>query len=124
MSVIRKWLSRRTPWVFENSKVPVWLSKVAPIEIGAVNILCFVFSRGALTMTSRRHETIHYIQQIEMMFLLHWLVYSFYFLWGSLKNRSFIEGYNQNPFEKEAYDNQRKTTYLSKRPLWNWRNYR
>ena len=90
MSVIRNWLSKREPWVFENSKVPLWLSKFSPIEIGAVNILCFVF----------------------------------YFLWGSLRHRSFVEGYRQNPFEKEAHDNQRKTTYLSKRPLWNWRNYR
>ena len=124
MSVIRKWLSKRAPWVFENSKVPVWLSKIAPIEIDAVSILCFVFCRGALSKTSRRHETIHYIQQLEMLFLFHWVVYLFYFLWGFLKNRSFVKAYEENPFEKEAYDNQRKPTYLSKRSLWNWRNYR
>ena len=124
MSVIRKWLSKRDPWVFENSKVPVWLSKVAPIEISVVNILCFVFCRGKLSKTSRRHETIHYIQQLEMMFLFHWVAYLFYFFWGSLKNRSFVKGYRENPFEKEAHDNQRKPTYLSKRSLWNWRSYR
>ena len=124
MSVISKWLSKREPLVFENSRIPVWLSKISPIEINAVNVLFFVFCRGELTKTSKRHETIHYVQQIEMLFLLHWLTYTFYFLWGSLKNRSFEKGYRQNPFEKEAYENQRKTTYLSKRPLWNWKSYR
>jgi len=124
VSIIRKWLSKREPWVFENSKVPVLLSKVSPIEINAVSILCFVFCRGVLSKTSRRHETIHYIQQVEMFFLLHWAVYLFYFLWGALKHRSMVIGYEKNPFEKEAYDNQRKPTYLHKRPLWNWRSYR
>tara|TARA_R110000824_G_scaffold60050_12_gene160919 strand:+ start:348 stop:722 length:375 start_codon:yes stop_codon:yes gene_type:complete len=124
MSVIRKWLSRRAPWVFENSKIPGWLSKIVPIEINAVSILFFVFCRGDLSKTSRRHETIHYIQQLEMLFLFHWVTYLFYFLWGFLKNRSFVKAYKENPFEKEAYSNQRKTTYLVKRPLYNWRNYR
>ena len=50
MSIMKKWLSKREPWIFENSKIPVWLSKVSPIEINAINILCFVlfvlFSMG------------------------------------------------------------------------------
>ena len=121
---IRLWVSKRTPWFFENNKVPVWLSKVAPIEIGAVNILCFVFSRGEISKTSRRHETIHYQQQVEMLFLLHWILYSLYLVKGLIVYRSGEKAYRENPFEREAYDNQKKHKYLDRRPLWNWTSYR
>jgi|TARA_R110000824_G_scaffold60853_5_gene162366 hypothetical protein len=120
----RSWISKREPWFFENSKVPVWLSKVAPIEINAVNIVCFVFSRGKMLKTTQRHETIHYHQQIEMAFLFHWVAYAYYFLKGLVVYRNGRKAYSENPFEREANDNQKKHKYLYRRPLWNWVNYR
>jgi hypothetical protein len=121
--LVRKWISRREPLVFENSKIPVWLSKLAPIEINAVSFACFVFCRGVLTKTSRRHETIHYHQQIEMGFIGQWVLYGLFFLVGLVRYRSGKEAYRLNPFEREAYCNQKKFTYLDKRPLWNWTHY-
>ena len=123
MNWLQKWVSNRRPWVFENSKIPVWLSKVSPIEIWAFSFACFVFCRGVLSKTTRRHETIHYHQQIEMLFLGQWLLYGIFWLVGMVRYRDGKKAYRENPFEREAYDNEKKYTYLEKRPLWNWRNY-
>jgi len=123
MKWLQAWISKRKPWVFENSKLPVWLSKISPIEIGALSFACFVFCRGVLSKTTRRHETIHYHQQIEMLFVFQWLMYGIFWVVGLLRYRNGKKAYYENPFEREAYDNQKKYTYLEKRPLWNWVNY-
>lgn len=123
MSWFQNWVSKRKPWVFENSKIPAWLSKVSPIEIGAISFAFFVFCRGELSKTSRRHETIHYHQQIELLFIGQWLLYGVFWVVGLLKYRDGATAYREIPFEKEAYDNEKKYTYLEKRPLWNWRHY-
>jgi hypothetical protein len=120
----RNWVSKRVPWFFENSRIPVWLSKISPIEINAVSVVCFVFSRGTMLKTTRRHETIHYQQQVEMAFLFHWVAYVCYFVKGLVVYRDGKKAYRENPFEREAHDNQKKHKYLYRRPLWNWVNYR
>jgi len=123
MKWVQRWISVREPWVFENSKVPVWLSKISPIEIWALSFACFVFCRGVLSKTTTRHETIHYHQQLELLFVGHWLLYGIFWLIGLVKYRSGSTAYRENPFEREAYINEKKYTYLEKRPLWNWVHY-
>ena len=123
MKWLQSWISKREPWIFENSKIPVWLSKVAPIEINALSFGPFVFCRGELSKTSRRHEIIHYHQQIEMLFVFQWIMYGYYHLRGLMTGHRGDQAYYQNPFEREAYDNEKKYTYLEKRPLWNWLKY-
>ena len=123
MSWLQKWISKRRPWVFENSKLPVWLSKISPIEIWAMSFACFVACRGVMSKTTRRHETIHYHQQLEMLFVGQWILYAAFWLIGLVKYRSGKKAYYENPFEREAYDNEKKYTYLDKRPLWNWVHY-
>jgi hypothetical protein len=123
MSWVQGWVSRRSPWIFENSKLPIWLSKIAPIEVNAVSFACFVFCRGKLSKTSKRHETIHYHQQLEMLFVFQWLLYGLFTLSGLVRYRNGKDAYYENPFEREAYDNEKKYTYLEKRPLWNWIHY-
>tara|TARA_R110000851_G_scaffold302403_1_gene459205 strand:- start:487 stop:870 length:384 start_codon:yes stop_codon:yes gene_type:complete len=123
MKWIQKWISKRKPWIFENSKIPVWLSKISPIEIWALSFACFVFCRGELSKTTLRHETIHYHQQIELLFVGQWLLYGIFWLIGLVKYRSGSTAYRESPFEREAYRNEKKYTYLEKRPLWNWVHY-
>tara|TARA_Y100000310_G_C20592926_1_gene769015 strand:- start:329 stop:706 length:378 start_codon:yes stop_codon:yes gene_type:complete len=123
MSWLQSWLSKRSPWVFENSKIPVWLSKIAPIEIHAISFVCFVFCREALSKTMRRHETIHYHQQLELLFVGFWTLYVLFYLRGLLRHRNGKEAYRNNPFESEAYDNERKMKYLERRQFWAWRAY-
>jgi len=123
MAWMQKWISKREPWIFENSIIPIWLSKVAPIEVNAVSFACFVFCRASLSKTSRRHEIIHYHQQLEMLFVFQWILYGLFTLAGLIRYRSGKEAYYENPFEREAYANEKKYTYLEKRPTWNWLNY-
>ena len=53
------------PIFIENSKIPVWLSKFAPITIGAIALFPFVFSRHSITEKTRTHETIHFSATIR-----------------------------------------------------------
>ena len=50
-------------------------------------------------------------------------MYGIFWVVGLLRYRNGKKAYYENPFEREAYDNQKKYTYLEKRPLWNWVNY-
>jgi len=123
VSWISTWLADRKPRVFENSRIPVWLSKIAPIEIWAISLVGLIFCRGELSKTQLRHETIHFHQQIELLFFGFFFLYVFFWVIGLARYRSAAKAYHENPFEREAYSNQRKYTYLKKRPLWNWAHY-
>ena len=123
MTWLQKWISKREPWIFENSKLPIWLSRITPVEIWALSFACFVFCRGKISKTTRRHEIIHYHQQLELLFVGQWLLYGLFFLIGLVRYRSGKKAYRENPFEREAYSNEKKYTYLEKRPLWNWVRY-
>jgi hypothetical protein len=99
------------------------LSFFAPFRVEAFCFACFAFCRGRLTATLRRHETIHYQQQVELFFVFHWFLYLAFYAIGFTKHFSFSKAYKENPFEKEAYDNQSKVLFLDERPLFNWKNY-
>lgn len=110
------------PIMFENSRVPVLLTKVSPIEVWAVSFFIFVWCRGEMSERTKRHETIHFQQQIECLFIGQWVLYGL----SWLKNRLTMNGkdaYYNNVFEKEAYDNDSKENYLETRPRYNWINY-
>ena len=108
------------PWFFENSNVPVVLSKFTPIEIGAITIGPWVFSRGEMSEVTKNHETIHWQQYIEtgiLGFII--LYYSFYFF-NLLRYRDGKLAYYMIPFEKEAYDNDENLNYLEIRKRYAW----
>ena len=108
------------PLFFENNKIPVWLSKVAPIEIWAVSIFIFVFCKGELSEDTRRHETIHFQQQLELLFVGQWIIYAISWLWGLLKYRDGKTAYYRNIAEQEAYENESNPNYLTERKRWQW----
>jgi len=129
------------PWFFENSSVPAFLSNFAPLNIGAITIFCFVFSRGEVDETTRRHETIHFQQTLELLVIGMLFLYLYDYLKGLIVYRNNWEGLNNQrgyPYqsaanrayhniraEQEAYDHEQDEDYLSTRPryayLWNYR---
>ena len=113
------------PYFFENSKVPVVLSKVAPLEIGAISLGWWVWSRREIGVVTKRHETIHFQQQLEMLFVPFLLLYAAFWLVGLFVYKfDGNKAYRENPFEREAYANERKTKYLSEtRKRYAWVNY-
>ena len=116
----KKW----KPIFIENSKIPVWLSKISPINIEAIAFFLFVCSRGKMDAELRRHETIHFKQPLELLFVGQWILYGIYYLKGLIKHRNGATAYREIPFEKEAYENQKDKYYLEERKRYNWINYR
>jgi hypothetical protein len=113
----------KLPLMFENSKIPIWLSKIVPIEVNAVSFFIFVFSRGEMDKRIKRHETIHFKQQVEMLFIFQWIMYGYFHIKGLLSGLKGDEAYYQNPFELEAYDNDEKENYLNERRSYAWIKY-
>ena len=111
------------PVFFENSRVPVWLSNVAPIEIWAINIGVLIFCKGELSDTEKNHEIIHYKQTVELLFVGFWVLYFMFWVWGLLIYRNGAKAYRMIPFEKEAYSNEGDLDYLKKRKLYSWVKY-
>ncbi len=111
------------PIFIENSKVPGLLSKISPIEIGAISFGLWVWSRGEMSDRLKRHETIHYKQQVELLFVFQWILYGLFWLFGLIKHRDGELAYYESPFEKEAYTCEWNEDYLEKRPFWAWTRY-
>jgi len=108
------------PLFIEKSKIPVYLSKIAPIEIGAITLGPIVISRHEIDETTRRHETIHYQQYLETLFIGFIFIYLATWLWGLIITRDGEWAYMNIPFEKEAYANQHDENYLQNRKRFNW----
>ena len=108
------------PIFIENSKLPVWLSKIAPIDVWAFSAGPFVVCRGELSEKTRTHETIHFFQQLEMLFVLQWILYGLFYVIGRFTKGSWKAAYYGNPFEIEAYVNDLDPEYLENRKFWAW----
>ena len=93
------------PIFVENSKIPVVLSKIAPINIGAIALGFVVFSRGTMNEKTRQHETIHFQQYLETLFI-------------GFRNGALA--YFNIRAEKEAYQHDETPNYLETRPRWRW----
>ena len=113
------------PFFFENSKVPVWLSKLAPIEISAITLGPLVFSRGVISEKTKRHETIHYQQYIELLFIGFLVIYLYDYIYAALiKRKGFTrDSYLAIRFEQEAWQCDDYEDYLENRQRFAWRNY-
>jgi hypothetical protein len=116
MKRIRNW----KPIFVENSKIPIILSHISPIEIWAINIVFFVFCRGELNEETKVHETIHYQQWIELLIIGFAILYPTFWILNLLKGMTPSDAYKKNPFEVEAYENQGVYNYLENRRRYSW----
>lgn len=68
-----------------------------------------------------RHEKIHFYQQLELLFVIGWLV------WALLMLRSWIKhgkgAYRNHPWEREAYDVDDNLDCVKERKLFAWTKY-
>ena len=108
------------PFFFEDSIVPKILSFFAPITINAIAIFPFVFCRGKISEVTRRHETIHFQQQLETFVIGFYLIYFYDYLKARVKGKAGREAYFVIRAEIEAYENELDVDYLQKRKRWNW----
>ncbi|HYG17957.1 MAG TPA: hypothetical protein VD816_03475 [Ohtaekwangia sp.] len=70
-----------------------------------------------------RHEMIHFWQQVEMLFVFHWILYLYYYFQSRLLGNSHHVAYRNNPFEREAYAHEADVRYLKTRKPLNWRKF-
>ena len=111
------------PIIYENSKVPEWISKIYGIDFWANSFAFWVFCRGKISERTKNHETIHYLQQAELLMVFQWLLYGIFHLVGLIKYKDGTKAYYANPFEKEAYANDENSNYLKERKPYAWVNY-
>ena len=104
----KKW----KPMFFEHSAIPMLLSFMSPIEIWAISFCGLVFCRGHLSPKVKRHETIHFQQQLEMLFIFQLILYVGVWIAGLFRYRSAEVAYFENPFAREAYRNDGDERYL------------
>jgi len=108
------------PIYVEDSKVPVILSHISPLEINAITLFPFVFSRGEMTTETRVHEAIHFQQYIDTLIIGFFLLYLCDYLVGIIKHRDGQKAYRNTRAEIEAYDNDSDVAYLFHRKRWKW----
>lgn len=108
------------PIFVENSRVPVFLSKFAPINIGAITLGFIVFSRGEMNERLRQHETIHFQQFLETLFIGFLLLYVYDYIMNYIRFRNGALAYFNIRAEKEAYQHDETPDYLETRRRWRW----
>lgn len=70
-----------------------------------------------------RHEKIHFYQQLELLFVFHWMLYVMFYLVSRYKGHRHYIAYQNNPFEVEAYQHDNDPTYIFNRKLFAWIKY-
>ena len=70
-----------------------------------------------------RHEKIHFWQQVEMLFIFHWIFYGLFYLVGRMKGHCHYVAYRYNPFELEAFTNDAQVDYLETRRPFAWAGF-
>ena len=79
--------------------------------------------RGEMSDETKRHETIHFQQQLELLFVGQWILYGLFWLIGLIRYRDGKKAYYENPFEREAYRHDKEEGYLATRPRYAWSFY-
>ena len=69
------------------------------------------------------HERIHLKQQLELLVLPFFIIYSFEFLIRLFQFKSWHLAYRNISFEREAYTNEKDLDYLKSRSFWNFITY-
>jgi hypothetical protein len=69
------------------------------------------------------HERIHLKQQLELLVLPFFIIYSFEFLIRLFQFKSWYLAYKNISFEREAYANEKDLDYLKSRSFWNFITY-
>lgn len=97
-------------------------NKILPIKgYAAINIFGFVFARKELNPISDRtknHEAIHTAQGKELIWIFFYLLYGLEWFIRLIQYRNSKLAYRNISFEKEAYTNDKNTTYLNNRKLY------
>ena len=93
------------------------------INVYAITLYPFIISRERLNIIVYNHEKIHLAQQRELWIIGFYILYVWYWLKARAKGINGSKAYYAIPFEKEAYQNEKKLDYLKKRKPHAWRDF-
>jgi hypothetical protein len=102
----------------------LWLGKYRGITIYP---FIFIYVEGLPATEKFRlvhHEQIHIRQAAEEYVVWFYIKYLWYYVANLFKGMNFDKAYRNIPYEREAYDNQRRIGYLANRPRFAYRQYR
>ena len=109
------------PIYIENSRILVWLSYLAPISIQAITLGVIVISKDEMSEVTKNHETIHFQQYLETLFLGFLILYFWDWFIGLVKYKDGQKAYLSIRAEQEAHKNQENLEYLpTDRKRWCW----
>ena len=96
-----------------------------PKGFKAITILCFIFVKKGIELDDNdiRHETIHWEQEKELLFIGFYVLYLLDFLRNLLKFGDWSKAYRNICFEREAYANQTSWFYPEARNHYSWIKY-
>ena len=81
------------PIYIENSRILVWLSYLASISIQAIALGVIVILRDEMSEVTKNHETIHFQQYLETLFLGFLILYFWDWFIGLVKYRDNYKAY-------------------------------
>jgi len=67
-----------------------------------------------------RHETIHLMQELELLIVPFYMLYLINYLVNLVKHRDHEKAYLDIIFEHEAYAHEADIDYLKQRKFWGW----
>ncbi len=70
-----------------------------------------------------RHETIHLMQQLELLILPFYLGYLINYIYNIFKYHNHDQAYKEIVFEREAFSKETDTDYLFYRKPWSFMQY-
>lgn len=105
----------------------IFISKyLVPKGYSGLTIYPFVFlkaKRFKADLILINHEKIHLQQQLELLIIPFYLLYSIEFLIRLAQYKNWNLAYRNISFEQEAYTNESDFDYLSHRSYWGFLNY-
>ena len=109
------------PIYIENFRILAWLSYLAPISIQAITLGVIVISKDEMSEVTKNHETIHFQQYLETLFLGFLILYFWDWFIGLVKYKDGQKAYLSIRAEQEAHKNQENLEYLpTDRKRWCW----
>ena len=109
------------PIYIENPRILAWLSYLAPISIQAITLGVIVISKDEMSEVTKNHETIHFQQYLETLFLGFLILYFWDWFIGLVKYKDGQKAYLSIRAEQEAHKNQENLEYLpTDRKRWCW----
>jgi hypothetical protein len=103
-----------------------WFIYHKKLNANAMALFPFIILRHKQQLTDQvliNHEKIHLRQQVELLIVPFYILYSINYLINLLKYKNHYEAYFNISFEKEAYKHEKDLNYLSQRKWYNWINF-